>query len=213
MVCRGSIESGAGQNQAESLHDRIRAWVTRCGLDTEFEPRESEMLRAPLGTLEANQVNVATWEVEGLAILVWALGLSGLPPHDERVDPFEVTDRVWFLHDEAAEMMLDVELRAATELRAYRELVYAIHCRLDDFSRTQTKKDFRAWTESGWFETLGLAPESLIVDNDLAIGGTDISRVEPALIETCTWLTLPRHRASIWLLGDGAPYSKTYVST
>src|SRR5437879_5567031 len=83
LVCRGSIDSSAGQAEAESLHTRILDWVRLLGLQDELEPGEQGILYAPLGKLGQREVVEVTWSVEGLAVLAWALNLFGLPRHDE----------------------------------------------------------------------------------------------------------------------------------
>jgi hypothetical protein len=79
VVCRGSIESGAGQPEADAVYIRILDWLTKLSLWNEVEPSEKEILRTPLGLLEQKDVIRATWYVEGLAVLTWALNLF-VPP-------------------------------------------------------------------------------------------------------------------------------------
>ncbi len=77
--CRGSIESGAGQAEAESLRARILDWIALLKLEKEVEPNEEPVLHARLGTLGQRDVIESTWAFEGLAILCWALSLVDLP--------------------------------------------------------------------------------------------------------------------------------------
>src|SRR5579864_2472225 len=72
IVCRGHIDHGAGDVEAESLRSRMLDWVQSLDLQEEIEPQESALLNAPLGALAKRQVISATWQAEGLAILGWA---------------------------------------------------------------------------------------------------------------------------------------------
>jgi hypothetical protein len=213
VVCRGSIDSGAGQPEAESLRQRILDWLTGLNLWDEVEPGEREILYAPLGKLEAKQVIRTTWYAEGLAILAWALNRLGLPRHDEKVDPYAVTDSLWFLSEDAAEVISTARLRSVTELEACRELLYAIHCRLRDFARNRGRKNFTTWVEKTWIATLRLDAAHLIVHDDLAIDGKAITEVEESRLQECEWATCERHRAIIWLFGEYPVFSQTPVDT
>ena len=60
MVCRGHIESGVGDSEAEALHPRLLEWLTRLDLWDEVEPNEEKILRVPLGTLAQKDMIQAT---------------------------------------------------------------------------------------------------------------------------------------------------------
>jgi hypothetical protein len=213
LVCRGNIEPGAEDAEAISLHARILDWATFLNLEEELESDELRILQAPLGTLSPREVSESTWAIEGLAILSWALNLRDLPKHDEKVDPFGVTDSVCFLSDEAAELVASARLRSPAEFQAYREVAYAVHCRLRDFVRNRNAKDFATWVEKAWLEGLQIDPAHLIVGGDLGVGGAPILDAEANRVQACEWITFQRHRAIIWLLGDSPVYSKTPVDT
>src|SRR5438874_815687 len=69
VVCRGNIDRGAGNADAESLRDRILDWIAFLDVQDEIEPQETALLKAPLGALAQRQVIDATWQAEGLAVL------------------------------------------------------------------------------------------------------------------------------------------------
>ena len=50
-----------------------------------MEPKEWEVLQRPLGRLDQRMQIEATWRLEGLAVLAWALGRFEVPPHDQLV--------------------------------------------------------------------------------------------------------------------------------
>jgi Domain of unknown function (DUF4272) len=122
VVCRGNIDHGAGNADTESLRNRILDWITFLDVQDEIEPREAALLKAPLSALTQQQVIDATWQAEGLAVLAWALKRLNLPKHDEKVDPYAVTDALGFLNEDAAELIRFAQLRGDAEIRALREL-------------------------------------------------------------------------------------------
>jgi hypothetical protein len=213
VVCRGSIDSGAGDAEAESLHKRIPEWLSELGIWDEVEPSEEKVLRAPLGGLAANDVIRVTWYAEGLAVLAWALNRLEFPRHDEKVDPYAVSDSLWFLSEDAAEVISTAKLRGPTEFEACRELLYAIHCRLRGVIRNKRQENFTSWLKRAWIDTLRLDAAHLIVHNDLAIDDKAIYEVEDTRLQECEWVTCERHRAIIWLLGGYPIYSQTPVDT
>jgi hypothetical protein len=213
LVCRSNSDSEPSNPDAIELWERLKGWVERLDLAVEMEPREREMLYAPLGTLDEKRRIRGTWDVEALAIMAWALRRFPFPKHDEQVNPYEVTDSVWFLSDDAAEVIQSAELRSPEELNACRELFYAIHCRLREYLRTRSPSNFSEWIEVDWLNALGieipLAPQQ-----DLRIDDIELALAEDEKIKQCEFVTSERHRAIIWLVGeDGPAYSQVTADT
>ena len=213
LVCRGSIENGAGHPDAEALHKRILGWVEGQGLIDQLAPIELDLLKTPLGRLTETQIIGATWAVEGLAILAWGATLYEFPMHDEKVDPYAVTDIVGFLSDDPTAIIDSANLRIPTELTACRELLYAVHSRLRDFLRYQQPQTFTGWVEAWWLELLGVPFDYLIVDNDLAIDRIPLSQAGNDRVQMCEWAVCERHKAICWLTGESLVYSETTVDT
>jgi hypothetical protein len=213
IVCRGDIERGAGQPNADALYNRLIEWLTKFDLWSEVEPSEAKILQTPIGKLERKEVIRATWFVEGLAVLAWALKQTEFPRHDVKVDPYVVADSVWFLSDDAEELICTAILRNLVELTACQELLYGIHTRLRDFIRNRERKDFTTWVTESWIDSLGIDSRYLFADNDLAIDNKPISDVEDDRVQECADLTFERHRAIIWLVEGYPSYSQSPVDT
>lgn len=213
VVCRASIERGVGDPDAEALHGRILVWLTGLNLWDEVEPSEETMLRAPLGLLESQDVIQATWYVEGLAVLAWALKLFEFPYHGEQVDSYIVTDALWFLDEAAENVITNAELRSTEELEACREFFYAVHSRLRDHVRNNVPRDFTRWVEEEWLKSLGIDAGALFAQSDLAIDRKSINETNDERLQEFMAITLERHRAIIWLVEGYASYSKTPVDT
>jgi hypothetical protein len=213
LVCRGFIELDADKPETPSVAIRIATWLTQLNLHGVIEPREATIINCPLGQLGRQSAIDATWKVEGLAVIAWALGRDDFPLHDEQVDPYAVTGSLDFLSDGAADLIRLPALRTASELHACRELLYAIHCRLRGYIREESRKDFTTWIEAVWLTTLHLDASHLIVDNDLAIAGKPITEVDMQSVQACEHIVRERHRASIWLVGEYPLYSELPVDT
>ena len=211
--CRGFIDGGKGDVDAESVRDRMIQWLSRFNLNEQLGSSEWDAIRAPLGSLTPALKNRMTWEVEGLAVLAWALGMGPLPEHDGQVDPFAVTDSVGFLTDDVDAIIVDAKLRSQDELQVYRELMYAIHCRVRDFLRNGKQKDFAGWTEVRWFELLRIDSTHLLADGDLRFKGQTISALEADQLKKYEWCICEQHRASIWLVGEEQNHWETTADT
>jgi hypothetical protein len=213
VVCRGNSDHEPSNPDAIALWERLKNWVDRLGLAAEMEPHERDMIYASLGTLDDYRQKRATWDVESLAIMAWALRCFPLPRHDEEVNGYEVTDALWFLNDEAADVIQSAELRPRDELGACRELLYAIHCRLRDYQRTGSAKDIAHWIESDWLRVLGIE-SPLGPQHDLRIGDVELAEADKEKIQRCEWAIAERHRAIIWLVGEEGPlYSDVTADT
>ena len=145
--------------------------------------------------------------------MAWALRLFPFPKHDEKVDAYEVTGSLWFLNDEAADIIRSPELRSPGELHACRELLYAIHCRLREYLRTGAASNIAHWIESDWLDTLGVA-FPLGPQQDLRVGGVELALTDKEDVQQCEWAICERHRAIVWLVGENGPiYSQVTADT
>lgn len=213
MVCRGNSDDDPSNPDATALWERLKAWVERLGLDAEMEPAEKRTLYAPLGSLDEKRRVRATWEAEGIAIMAWALGRFALPRHDEEVNPYELTDSLWFLNNEAIEILRSPQLRSAEELHACREMLYAIHCRVREYLRVGSARSIAHWIEPDWLRVLGIE-SPLGPREDLLIGGAEIAEADRKKVQRCEWAVCERHRAIVWLVGEEGPvYSQVPADT
>ncbi len=213
VVCRSNLEKGAGNADAEDVRCRVIEWVQKLSLLQYFAPYELDAIQKPLGGLDASMKNRFTWEVEGLAVLAWALGRHELPKHDAQVDPYAVTDALEFLSPDALEVVASAALRDAAELKAYRELMYAIHCRVRDWIRNEQRKDFATWFEASWLDTLHIDLQQILADGDLSFRGKPVYEVEKSKLQGFEWGICEQHRASIWLVGEHPIHWETTADT
>jgi hypothetical protein len=213
VVCRGNIDQFPDEPVVVETNDRIRNWLERLGLIPIMEPLEATTLNAPLGTLDRPATIAATWSAEGLAMLAWALNRFNLPWLDEKVDPFELTDSLSFLHDEAGSLLEGGELRPFDELQACRELLYAVHCRVRQAQRRRERTDFTSWIDPTWLELLCIDRDELIIDRELAVDRKAVVEIDDDRTNVVEWTVRQRHRACIWLVGEYEVYTETPADT
>src|SRR5262249_36667294 len=148
-------------------------WWSRLGLNAELEPREAALLAAPFGTSSQQALVDASWRSEALSVLAWALQRTGLPSHDEQVDPAAVAAALGFLEEHT--VLESPALRPTPDLESYSSAAFTVHWRLRDFSLNPRALDFAEFCKTAWFGPLSLEGVRL-VEGDLAVGNLPISR-------------------------------------
>lgn len=201
------------QPWVQELHRDTLAWAEAIGIGDEFEPDEWKVLQRPPGTLDERAKIDATWRLEGLVVLAWALGRFELPPYDQLVNPQALIRSLGFSKEEPArELLANPSLRAPDELEAFRKQMLGLHWRLRDYTLRPQAMDFRAFARNCWFGELDLTPFRLI-GNDLALGEHAINDAPQDVFGSATSAAMERHKAINWLTGGGAVYSETDTST
>jgi len=213
VVCRVNLERFAGQREPEALRQQVLEWVDKLELWDDLEPTERRTLQAALGSLDYSVVLRSSWHVEGLAILSWSLKYSKFPPLDRKVDPHEVTDSLWFLNDDAQDIISTAELRPTVQIDAARELLYAIHVRVRDYNRNKNKVYFPDYIEESWLTALKIDRAQIFAQDDLAICGKTFDMVSEEQLHEFECIINERHRAIIWLTEEYPSYSGTPVDT
>ncbi|MFC4158344.1 DUF4272 domain-containing protein [Chitinimonas lacunae] len=211
LVCRAFLEREADEPGSAATVAQLLPWLERLGIADELEPQERALLETPLGELsQEDQVN-GTWQVEGLAVLAWALGRHPLPDYQSIVQPNAVVESLDFLAP--APMLLSAPtLRPAEALLELGETLFALHWRLQQYRLEPEAMNWREFADTAWFGPLKI--DSLrLVDNDLSIDGRAIDQADDAARQACHSITLERHRAINWLLGHGAVYSEVETNT
>jgi len=212
VVCRGFLESDAGNASAETFRQSVVDWLDEMGLAGELEEHECQLLQAPLGTADPQAVVNATWSSEGLAVLAWALDYYDLPAYDQPVMPIEVSQSLGFRTDEALELLADAELLPFEEITALQASILAAHWWLRQYRLKPEPMDFTEFVRTAWFGPLSL--EGLrLVDGDLAIGDVSIHRATDQERAHCASILQERHKALNWLAGWDAVYSEVDTPT
>jgi hypothetical protein len=214
-VCGRALLEQEDKNDpnVEQTRQRLLAWIKELGLADECEPDEIKLLQHPLGTPPKQDVVNASWYLEGLVVLAWALNRFALSPYDQMVDPGKLLPAVGILNLELAQALLaEPALRPAAELEAYAREILGLHWRLRDFTLRPQAMDFRHFAENAWFGKMPLDNVRLI-DGDLALQEFAIAQAPRELFSACMSAAQERHRAINWLQGWNEVYSDVDTST
>ncbi|HEX8697158.1 MAG TPA: DUF4272 domain-containing protein [Longimicrobium sp.] len=213
VTARAILEREARERGAAGKHQDLLGWVRETGVEDELEEYEREHLRQPPGRLDPRSQMNASWRLEGLAVLAWALGRFELPPHDELVDPDPLWKSLGLLDAGAARALLaSPALRPREEIEALRSRLFALHWRLRDFYVKPGAMDFGEFARTCWFGPLDLTGIPL-VEGDLGLGGRRIDRAPPDVFSTAHSAAQERHQAANWLWEGPALYSEASVAT
>lgn len=215
VVTRGLVEcDSTGEDPAATLAADL-AFYDEHDLARDAEPGEDALIRAPHGTLPAQDAVDATWRAEGLAVLGWALGrLDALPPIDQTVDLAglgEALELPWAPGDVA--VLRSPHLRPAADLERLDTLLLTAHWRV----RHVLHVDPAAMDYVAWVPGVEWAPLSLegleVVDRDLAVGGVPIAAAGRDLVQTAESILTERRLAVSWLNGYDELYSEGDTNT
>lgn len=212
LCCRGAIEQDAADPKAEQFRQTVFDWLKRVGAESELEPVERTILLSPLGKLSREQHAFATWQAEGMAVLAWALHLTGLPDYEAVVNAKSVADSLGWLTDGADKLLVDAQVRDAKTIQALADKLFALDWRLADFQLQRKSLNFSDFAKTAWFGPLNV--EGLrFMNGDLSIGGYAISEAGDEARSLRRLITINRRRAAEWLLGQNETYSEVDLST
>jgi hypothetical protein len=216
VAARGLLEQeDASDPGVDATRLRLIEWVNAIGVGDELEPDEWKILQLPLGVPPQQDVFDATWRIEGLAMLAWALRLFDWPAYDQQVDPGKLLPAVAILNADRARAILDApSLRPSEELRARQNQLFAFHWRVRDFGHKRKPLDFVEFARTAWFGPLDVTDLRIAPGGDLLIGDQPISQASPGLVGALMSTAQERHLALNWLNGGSSEtYSETDVHT
>lgn len=213
LTARAILEQDATNPDYPPLHQKVLRWVDDFALDQELEPDELATVRKPLGQLEPQEQTNATWRLEGLVVLAWALGRFEIPPHDELVDFNPMWGSLGFLdRDTSNELLSDPELRPREDILTLRNRLFALHWRMRNFHIRPEPMNFVEFAETCWFGPLDISGLP-IVEGDLALQGVRIDRAPRQAFATAHSAAQERHQAANWLREGPEAYSEASVAT
>lgn len=212
VAARGLIDMNlAMRNQPAYSMEELLSWVDELDVADEFEPHESRLLHTAAGQLGQQDAINSVWMLEGLVVLAWALGLYELPKYDELVDPDDLLEHLSFLDSLACRQNLaQASLRGMEELSSYNNQIFALDWRMVEFRIRPRSIDYANVAIAGQRFDLSWAN---LKNGDLALQSSPIAESESELIQTVQSLAVERHRASNWLLGAAALYSRVSADT
>lgn len=183
---------------------RLRSLVARPDLADELEDAEHAIIVAPRGALSQRQVIDASWRIEGLAVLAWALDLRPLGALDEESEAVALV--------EAVDGVTVAALRSMGEIAALAARLLTIHWRLVEWRVNPRPIDLAGFVERASWGPLSIDGVPLL-DKDLAIAGVAFAAAPAERIRLATSIARERHRAVKWLCGDDQVFSRISVET
>lgn len=211
---RGLIEHSPRESKSPADDCKaILKWIDQLGLGDELEPDEWSVLQRPVGRLDAQATINAVWRLEGLAVLLWSLGLYELPPYDQLVTPKDLFDAVEIFNAPAARQLIAAAtLRPADELAAYRNHATMTNWRFRNFRLRPVAVDFVKMSQGCWIGTFDIY-QFRIAKNDVLVGNRAISEADSETVGMCESIASERHKAINWIVEGGRLYSETDTST
>jgi hypothetical protein len=214
VSARGLLElEQMPSEQAAREQERLLEWVGELALEQELEQRELAVLQQKIGTLSQQSKVNATWRLEGLGVLTWALEHFELPVYDQVVDAGLVLPAVGFLDlSRAVAFLKEPQLRSSQQLRTVQDQCFALHWRLRNFHLDKKPMNFRKFAGECWFGPLDIS-SARFCDDDLAIGDESIGSAREEEFRKALSIASERHIAINWLVSGGEVYSETDNST
>jgi hypothetical protein len=213
LTARALMEEDADEPDAQETYRDLLEWAAAIGIMDEFEDIELAILGTPLGQLGPEAHINATWRLEGLVVLAWALDLQEIPPADELVQANHLWRSLGLLNiEEASEIIAAPMLRDRDQLLVQREKLFAIHWRLVDFQINPHALDFVDVARTCSFGPLDIEGVRL-VKGDLALGDHCLANAAEAEFYSARSAAQERHQAANWLCDGPAMYSMASVDT
>jgi hypothetical protein len=212
VTARGHVEGDADKDRTRENHRALCHWLDGLGIAREIELDENALIRAPVGSLEQQEVIDAVWRGEAIVVLAWSLGCAGLPRYDEMCDSQYVAKLLGFLRERSRTALARPSLRPPADIAHWANTYLTLHWRLRQFSVSRDRipfADYVAWATWG---PLTVAELDLI-DGDLAVQGERIDRISRDQYDLATSIARERHKAFNWLLGLDPIYSLVGTST
>jgi len=213
VTTRAILEQEGANANTRATHKELLAWIRDLGLGDELEPDEWQVVQRPPGRLDARSQIDATWRLEGLVVLAWALGRFDLPAHDQLVEPNRLWDSLGWLDADAARALLaHPTLRSREEIGTLRNRLFALHWRVRNYGLHPTVMDFAEFARTCWFGPLDISGVPL-VEGDLALRGQRIDRAPADVLGLARSAAQERHQAANWLWEGPRRYSEASTAT
>ena len=217
VALRALLERHWDQAQRpDDTRAQLLAWLKGAGIAGELEQPEREILQTPVGRVDAKLAAAASWRVEGLAVLAWALKRFALRNYDEAAPNAldAAHSSVGFRNPESAREILDsAALRPSTEIDRFASHITVVGWRLQQFILQPGPMDFVGYLRTHPFFKNSWLEELRLVDGDLAIGAQAIADASLEQVQACYRIAIERCIAAYWLQGDNPRYSQVIPST
>ena len=115
----------------EAKGSQTRQWLEDQGLNSAISPEEDRIFRSKIHS-EKDAIN-ATWRIEGLEALLWALGeLPDMSPPSSLCDVARVQQVFSFFMSDSADFINKEQMRGEDEIYDQREVILEHHWKIRD---------------------------------------------------------------------------------
>lgn len=210
---------------SRELHDEtnserfdLLAWLQQEGLAPALTPDEQQFLETPIGALTADEVIPATWHIEALRPLMWAVNLEPeLPAPYQLADAAASLPHVPAPWDDTGDFVRSLRLRSEEEIAGERERAEIWLWRaeieperrsLRGRERSKLETDIRAVV----VESIDAGFFSNAAGGDFPVEGRPFRELQPTVIETIEGVAGARLHALNWLCGFGTTWADVPLS-
>jgi len=160
---------------------------------------EKRFVNAPFGTLQPYQREEASWLIEGMAVLAWAVQAAELPPFHRKVNGAKVSKALGIFQADAGERIEQATLRNPDEIVMGARTYAALLWRLNEFVKDRKPVEFmnRLSDPDGHL----IVDDLEFLDGDLAIEGLSLEKVPDEKLYVVGAIAYERNRRFRWLLG------------
>lgn len=221
-LCIRAFLEHVGQQQpdaAEAERVRLLQWLNAEALAEDVTPDETPVFEAPVGELTPEQMLQAAWRMEGLAVLLWALGYrEAVPPYDEEAEPEEVLRVLPSVGQPTQTFRVMAAQRPAAELEAERQRARLWHWRartqmLLDQGFDDAEMDLVAAVTRAGQQAVARGDLPRLIEGDFVARGRPYHELPDEDFGVVASIAAMRHAALTWLCGLAATWDTAEADT
>lgn len=171
-----------------------------------LDAAEQRFVNTPFGSLTPAQRSEASWLIERMAVLAWAIGLGDLPPFYRKIDGAKVSGGLGMFRTGVSERIDASILRDADEVLMGGRTYAMLYWRLSEHAEGTGPIDLYQKVKDPESEHLTVNGLELH-DRDLAIDGVPIQLVPEVQLGLAGAIVFQRYKGFRWLLGLERPLS------
>lgn len=199
-ACRGMID-GDQSPKAQSTARRIQEIFKQSWLDgLILEAAEERFINAPFGTLNDFNRSEASWLIERMAVLAWALGVAELPNYYTKVDPYSVSQSLGIFGNDHSQRIAKATIRGTDEITMRGQLYHVLAWRLSEFRGDRKTIDLKAKLTAEDSPHL-IVDGIYFIDNDLAVNERALGALSDVAFDQAAALVHYRYKEFRWLFG------------
>jgi hypothetical protein len=200
LSCRAMID-GDINPRAQHLAQQIPGILSQPEFEgLNLDAVEKRFFKAPFGSLNRNERAEASWLIEGMAVLSWAIGKSDLPPFHQKVEGSKASAALGIFQPDSPERIAGATIRNPDEVESGAITYSALSWRLSEQNKSPKAINFAEKLKDPKSPHL-LVDGIELKDGDLAIDGTSLREVPPKRFGEVSGIVFQRYKAFRWLLG------------